>query len=354
MEEINTEKKEKSIWYNINRLVAYNALFNFTITPRGQGKTYGFKKWAIKDAIYNNKLFVLLRRTDVELIDAVNSFFRDVAKEFPGYGFRTYTSEFQAIEIDPDTGEPYDDAKWITLGYYAYLSNARRKKSVSYEGVTKIMFDEFCIPRDSKSKYLEDEVTIFLDFYETVARLRDVQVFFMGNALTSLNPYFLYFNIHVPRNKKGIRRFGDDIVVEYSSNKEFEKVKKATRFGKLISGTEFERYAVENEFVDENTDGIEKKDNTYKYVYSLIIDNYHFGVYYSPKYGLMHICDDYNPQINRKIIFNKNSKYQADFMRSLKSGTMKYVKEAFMNGCMRYDSAKTQEIVWGMMRKIIR
>lgn len=349
----NSEEK-KDIWYDPKRIMSYHALFNFIITPRGQGKSFAFKKICIKNALYKNEQFMLLRRTEVELKDSLDSFFRNMQAEFPNYSMRIWKNMVQMIELNPDTGEPYDGEKWMTVGYGAYLSNARRKKSISYDGVTTIIFDEFCIPTSSRDRYLEDEVTLFLDFYETVARLRDVTVFFLGNATQALNPYFLYFNIQIPQNRRGIRRFGKDCVVEYSSNKDFEEVKKQSRFGQLIAGTDFEKYAIENQFIDEPINAIEKKDKTYKYFATMIIDGESFGIYFSAKYGKAIASEDVNSQCPRRILFNKNSKYQKSFELSMKHGSMKYIKEIFMAGALSYESERIQQIFWNLFRRIIR
>ena len=43
------------MWYDISKTLSYNALFNFVIGARGVGKTYAFKRWAIKDFLKNKK-----------------------------------------------------------------------------------------------------------------------------------------------------------------------------------------------------------------------------------------------------------------------------------------------------------
>ncbi len=50
--------------------------------------------------------------------------------------------------------------------------------------------------------YLQNEVTQLLDVIETVARLRDIRVIFLGNAISITNPYFTYFNLSLPYNSE--------------------------------------------------------------------------------------------------------------------------------------------------------
>lgn len=332
--------------------MSYGALFNFIITPRGQGKSFGFKKICLKDYLYKKEQFVLLRRTDIELKDAMDKFFNDMTGEFPGYGMRVWKDSLQIIELNPDTGEPYDDAKWETAGYGMYLSNARRKKSISYDGVTKIIFDEFMLPANDTNKYLKDEVNVFLDAYETIARTRNVRVFFLANSMSRVNPYFLYWHLEIPKNNKGIRRFKEDIVVDYSSSREFESRKKITRFGKIVSGTDFEKYAILNEFVDDNEDGIEKKDKTYQYSFTIHFNERYYGVYYSGKYGLACISEDYNRECVRVVNYDDRRKYDARIKTQLKFGYLKGLKEAFYQGCVRYENEMIKYDMWELFRKI--
>lgn len=251
--------KEMGFHYTLDNIRSYNALFNFIILLRGVGKTYSFKKFAITEAMEKGDQFMYLRRTDVELQDSMNTFMNDVAKEFPGKEFRIRKNMLQYNIPDPDEEGCYL-GNWEDLGHFAYLSNARRKKSVSYDKVKYMAFDEFLIPPlDKYASYLPDEVMVFLDFYETVARMRDVQVFFLSNAMSTINPYFLHFKLILPRSAKGIKRIGKDIVVEYHDNPEYREAKEKTRFGELVKDTRYGQYAIGNEFISENQDFIKKK-----------------------------------------------------------------------------------------------
>lgn len=288
--------KDKDFWYSLDKVRSYNALFNFIILLRGVGKTYAFKKFAIGEALEKRKLFMYLRRTDVELKDSMDSFTRDVCREYPQYEFRVRSNALQYNTPDPENEGNYL-GRWEDLGYFAYLSNSRRKKSVSYEGVAYMAFDEFLIPPGDKyAKYLPDEVTMFFEFYETVARMREVQVFFLANAMSTVNPYFLFFKLRLPKNKAGITRISDEIVVEYHDNAAYREAKQETRFGKVIQGTRFEDYAVNNQFVDEDMDYIKKKPGNAYYHFSLSIADKNLGVYKVPRDEEWFISENYNPQ----------------------------------------------------------
>ena len=234
------------IYLDLNRTLSYNALFTFIIGNRGGGKTYGFKQWAINDFIKNKKQFIYLRRYKTELID-VNKFFADIQHEFPNHEFKIRGKEFL---IDDEVA-----------GWAVALSTALTKKSVPYPNVNKIGFDEFLIAK-SAIHYMSNEVMSFLEFYSTVERLRtgnlsdDVRVIFMGNNISIINPYFQYFKLKPNLNKEFTRK--GDILIQYYSNIEYIQKMKQTRFGKLIEGTEYANYAIENKSLTEKEEFIEK------------------------------------------------------------------------------------------------
>ena len=192
----------------------------------------GIKKRGIKQYKKDGRQFIYLRRYQSEF-DDLSKFFADIKGEFPDDEFSVKANTFFI------NGE--------VCGFAIALSTALTKKSVSYHTVYDIYFDEFVI--DSKViHYLKNEVVQFLEFYETVARMREnVRVFFISNAISIMNPYFLYWKIK-PRSDQRFTKLNDNIIVEYVKNQDFVDAKYKTKFGQIIKGTHYGDYAVENVF----------------------------------------------------------------------------------------------------------
>lgn len=70
-------------FYDGGNAISYNALFSFIIGGRSIGKTYYYKRKAIKDFLKKKKQFIYLRRYKEELQKTISSFFNDVKNEFP-------------------------------------------------------------------------------------------------------------------------------------------------------------------------------------------------------------------------------------------------------------------------------
>lgn len=272
-----------SIFWDINRPLSYNALFNFIVGNRGGGKTYGAKKYVIKKFIQTRKQFVYVRRYEKEF-KRLKKFFDDIRDEFPDHELTVKGKEF------------YIDGE--LAGYAIVLSTSKIEKSNPMPEVDTIIFDEFVIDKGIY-RYIPDEVTNFLELYETVARLRDVKVFFLSNAITMINPYFLYFDLKIPY-KKDIQ-CKNDILIQIYCNEEFLKVKKNTRFGKIIDGTPYGAYNMENKFLRDIPTFIEKKSGQCNFQFSFIYKSEVFGIWRNNKEGKIYVSKDYDH--NRPIYY---------------------------------------------------
>ena len=58
---------DKSMFWDINKSVSRNCLFNFIVGNRGAGKTYGAKKYVINRFLKTGEQFVYIRRYKEEL-----------------------------------------------------------------------------------------------------------------------------------------------------------------------------------------------------------------------------------------------------------------------------------------------
>ena len=153
------------------------------------------------------------------------------------------------------------------------LSTAQDLKGSNFPNVTTLIFDEFIIEEGQKKYYLHNEVFVFLNLIETIARMRDVRVFLLGNpANVYTNPYFLYFNLSLPFNND-IKLFKDNLILlQYMKNEEYREAKKKTRFGKLVSNTSFEDYAINNKILNDNKNFIERKSGSAKFSFAFIYE----------------------------------------------------------------------------------
>jgi hypothetical protein len=310
------------MFYDPHDLLTHNALFSFVIGNRGAGKTYSFKRWAIKDFLKTGAQFIYLRRYKTEFDDFKN-FFADVSQEFPDVEFEV---KGKLLFINQQLA-----------GYGVALSTALTKKSVSYHLVNKIGFDEFVI--DSKViHYLSNEVTMFLEFYETVARMRDnVRALFLSNAVSVVNPYFLYWNLRPKGNKRFTKQ--GHLLIEFVKNQEFMDAKYKTRFGQIIKGTKYGDYAVENRYLKDNENFVEKKTGGSRFEFSIVYNEHTYGFWTDYKAGLCFVSYDFDPSSSLQFVLT-DSEHKPNMMlikSANRSHLLKGAIAAYEGGWLRFE-----------------
>lgn len=325
--------EKKNIWYSYDKVLSYNALLNFIIGERGVGKTYGIKVHALKHYLKTGKQFVYIRRYKTELKPALqnSSFFQQITNEPIAQGH----------ELKNDGKFFYCDKK--VCGYAIPLSTSNILKSSSYDNVDLIIFDEFIL-MNGMYRYLNDEVTQVLELIETVARLRDFRMFFLGNAITQTNPYFMYFDLSLPY-KSDIKLFKDNsILVNYIKNETYRAEKSGTRFGKLISGTQYGEYAIDNLFLRDNETFIEKRPSNAKFYFTLKIMNFTMGVWYD-KENKVYISKDYDPNYPIIVAFDEESHSKDTKALSKQNGWFKGIKNAYKDGLLYFENINMKNLL---------
>ena len=269
------------MWYDIGKTLTYNCLFNFVIGNRGCGKTYGAKKRAIKLFLDKGHQFVYLRRYKEELDETAESYFNDII----------LNNEFPDAVIEYRAGCYFVNDQ--LAGYAMALTKAKDYKSISYPLVYFIIFDEFLIEDNGYARYLKNEVKQFLNFYMSIDRYRGCVVFFLANSVSMINPYTLYFNLQLPYGSNIVRR--GDLLLQLVQDEEFIKERKQTRFGKLIAGTEFEEYAIENKFIMDSKTFLMKKTEKSQYYLSFIYHGVTYGIWVDYNEGKFFVSENIDP-----------------------------------------------------------
>lgn len=160
-------------YYNYNRILSYNIPVNVLIGERGCGKSYGAKKYVIKQFLKNGSQFLYLRRYDNELksvFEKGRDFFQDVSKDFKNIKLSTKNRKFFC------NGECFGFAKRMTEAQDL-------KSSAGFENIKTIIIDEYPIEKN-KRYYLPDEGMILMGIFDSILRNRgDVKIFILGNAV---------------------------------------------------------------------------------------------------------------------------------------------------------------------------
>lgn len=269
------------MYYDLSKALSYGAFMNILLGERGVGKTYSVTKFVTKQFIKHGYEFAYVRRYKTELSKSVPKFFKPLI----------INNEFKDHKLEAKGNTFYIDD--VPCGYAMTLSTAQNLKSTNFPNVKYIIFDEFII-EEGQNHYLKNEVENFLGLVETIARMRDVKIFMLGNAVTITNPYFIYFDLSLPYGSD-IKTFKDGLIlVQYMKNEKYREEKKKTKFGQLIDGTEYSKYAIDNDFRMDNKSFIMKKTGNAKCNFTLIYHEFIIGVWFDYNEGKIFVSEDYN------------------------------------------------------------
>lgn len=333
----------EAIWYSYDRVLSYHAMMNYILGERGVGKSYGLKKYLLNRFKKKGKQFIYLRRYDTELKKSLkdNEFFKDIETD----------EAFINDEMCAKGDKFYMNGE--VCGYAIPLSKASIYKSVPFPNVDIIMYDEFLID-NATYHYLPDEPEKLLDFMETVGRLRNIQVFLLGNSISIVNPYFDYFNISLPYGSD-IKTFKEGLIlINYIKNEKYRKVKKESNFGKLIDGTKYSNYAIDNEFLKDNNNFIKKKSPKSKFFFNLILNGHTYGVWMDYETANMYISKHYNADNPVSITFNYKDHTENTIMLKSRSVFFQNVVRHYEKGCLFFDNIQIKSDVTNLIHKTSR
>ncbi len=316
------------MWWNRSEVLSFNKLLSMILSNRGGGKTFDCTRWAIDDWKKRKRQTIWVRRYDTELTDEKTGilrndrFFKAVRKFYPDddlkvEGYSGLVNGEVAIQFVP-------------------LSTSRSLKSANFPDVNKIIFDEFIIT-EGRTGYLKGEVEIFLDLFETVFRLRDDgRAVLLANNVSVVNPYFQYFNLRIDQG----RRFNvfPEIIVELFTDEVFLEAKKKTRFGRLVKGTRYGDYAIDNKPLLDNETFVQEKTPRAEFMLALKYDGIFYGFWVDYQAGLIFVNKQYDPSSYSLYCLQKED-HEANLLliKSLNdSPRVKRIVYAFRNGLLRF------------------
>lgn len=335
------------MWYDPSITLSHNCLFNFVLGARSAGKTFNtilyafnqFKKTMNTDSPYE---IAYVRRYKPETKATKPKLMSAISAEgyMDGYEYK----------VQGDTG--YVNKKPF-VNFFT-LSTAAGLKSVPYPNVKLIIFDEFLI--DSHMiHYIPNEVDMFFELYQTIARQRDVRVLFLANSISQTNPYFIKLGIK-PTNKEftKIKNLdgSKDILLHLWQDTGQADARKASRFGKIIAGTNYADYSIDNQFWMDNDNFIEKRTPkaALKFCFRYLGKDY--SVWSDISAGKVFIEAKGNTQNQITYVFTKADMTPNTILAmTFKHGYhFKLMQTALATGCLYFDSINTKNIWYEITR----
>lgn len=341
---------DESIFLNLRKILDYGALLNFVVAERGVGKSFGAKDYIVSHFKARNKQSVYVRRYNKELQESL------MKKGTPIF-FDQIKKKYINDKLTNNSELLYCNDK--ICGYAVPLSTSNILKSVSFEEVDTIIFDEFIIDK-GVYHYLQNEVVMFMELVETIIRLKpNIKIILLGNAISITNPYFVELNITLPYKSefKIIKRDNKGqplILIYYGKNLKYREEKKKTRFGQLIDGTPYGKYAIDNEMLRDSKAFIKKKSPNAKFYFILKLNNKNIGIWLDYKEQKMYISYDYDPLC--PVVFSMTNEDHDEHTLLLRCRTSPFFKsiiEYYRQARLYFDNQQLKNQVMNILVKYL-
>lgn len=295
-----------NIYYDGTDLLNRALFLNFIKGERGNGKTFYFKRRAIKRFITKKRQFIWLRRYKTEIDNAFRKSFLDDIIE------ASYNPD---VVMSDSERKMWQTLKWklsgniITInderaGYYYALSTTSGKKSTPYPKVDELIFDEYLLKPKTPYHYIPEEVTTFLEFVSTVCRLRDnFKAFCIGNNMSWSDPYSLYFGMKPTKQRftKYRNPYNNiaNVLMEITNCEAYRKRMYSTQFGQLVEGTQYGKYAIDNDSLTDNLDFIKPKSRNSYFRFAIRYNGMYIGFWLDQNEGRMYASRKYDKTSKR-------------------------------------------------------
>lgn len=317
-------------WFNGDFLYTHNCPFNQILGPRGHGKTYWAKSRVIKNFINSGEEFVYLRRRVKELDMAKANIYQDIIRNDEFHDHEIKYNKFGYYMVDDEI-----------CGYPMALADSMYRKGNSFANVTTILFDEYTIDERSNQRYLKNEIQLFLTLYDTIDRRENrVKVFFLGNSYSFINPYTTYWKLKAPEPGKITKSDNKKSLVYNDFDQEFLDQQRSTEFGSMIDGTTYGAMGLNNMFINDSYEFIEKKSGNCSYCFGLkYLDDY-YGIWVNYASGLVYVSKDIEPtsRMIYSVTMEDHSVNTLLVGRNKTAGFLKMFTDAFGRGHMRFES----------------
>ncbi len=312
-----TDAELDGIFVNVTR--RSNMPFQVYIGSRGDGKTFSALRSTILEEVpvnshnyipiksFDENKFMYIRRRDKEIQIATS----ETANPFKTLN-RKYNQKIIPKWVNKEKITHFyrwnDDGTKDLCGFSVALATFNGMRGTDFSDVNLMIFDE-AIPDDNSIK-MSNEGFTFFNLYETVVRNKEIvnntnpiTCYIMMNAIDMSSDLFQALNIvstvaHMIDNNQRRMTFKErGLYIEIIENTpEFNALKAETALYKLTKGTDFYKFALENQFTMNDRSGVRKVNLTeYKPIWTY---NNTYTLYAHKSKDLYHFAE-VNPKSNQ-------------------------------------------------------
>lgn len=241
-------------------VLSYNGIYNSVLSNRTYGKTWLFKKRAVKRALKRGRKTIWLRLFKNEAKECIDTFFssKDLQK-FCGVSY--YDKDTNPNGNLRREGNTFllrkmikgKWSKWFWFLKVFKLGDAGALRSADDVKIDTIIFDEFTKPANKYRLYRGNIANDFIDIFFSIKREHQVRCIFIGNKESVSNPIFTYFGITPPPAQyEGIRRYRNgSFIIQQINNLPKSDSEYDTKVEALFKGTAYGNFIYKSTYKED-------------------------------------------------------------------------------------------------------
>ena len=233
------------------KVLSYNAIITEVVSNRNYGKTWAFKRRAVRRAFKHGKKTIWLRLFKKEADECADTFFS--SSDLQKYcGISIYDKDHNKDGNIKQIGKTFYyrklvRGKWTRWKWFLKvykLSDAGALRSADDVNIDTIVFDEFTKPKSDLTHYHGDIAAQLSDILITLKREHEVRYIVIGNKESVTNPINDYFKVTPPPfSYEGIKRYRKGaFVLQQINNKPQNETDYDNKLFNLFDGTPYGNY----------------------------------------------------------------------------------------------------------------
>lgn len=257
-----------------------NAIVTIVNSNRNYGKTWTFKKRAVRRFLKKGKKTIWLRVFKNEAKECVKKFFEKGVLKYCGLEWYDKATKKGNLKQEGNVFFIKRGHRWDSAIFVYALCDKEALRGADDVAIDTIVLDEYAKTPSSLRRYRGNMVTDFFDIFISAKREHEVKAILLGNLEAYANPFLQYFGIVPPPRKwNGIRTYKDGTIALQQIDNKPRKTDYEDKLATMFKGTQYGDYLYEGAVKGAKAVRVKKRPAD-AYLYAQIdFKGYAFAIY---------------------------------------------------------------------------
>ena len=340
----------KMIYYDWEKTFSYNRRWNFIISARGYGKTFGIRLQCLKDWRKRKQLFLAIVRNKADIEPIAAQYFDKIQEV--GY-FKQYEFRFEMKSRSMKVRDKrFDNAEFETIGYIVAMTEEQFLKNLTFvngKQIRRIIIDEAIIEKkDRYHRYNPREWAVINGIISTITRETPADpsiasIYLFGNAVDLTCPLFEPLGVDRVPTEYGYHFYGDKVLLHYVEPYNQEAFEANTISGAALAGTEEGAKLFGNKFAkQDDVLHVARKPKQAKFWRGYKYNGAVYGLWIAHTEGIVYVTAGAPNNSELFALTFDDMRINYSLLKS-NSKHVKLLGDLFYQQLLRFDSVQTRE-----------